>query len=76
MQWYMRIVLDMEIDEAPYFQMDGDVPLGVNIHRRNSAPEITESLPFNDDSSMELWSLGGEQVLRANGIVILNYTLK
>ena len=50
----MRIVLDMEIDEAPYFQMDGDVPLGVNIHRRNSAPEITESLPFNDDSSMEL----------------------
>jgi len=35
-------------------EMDGDVPLGVNIHRRNSAPEITESLPFNDDSSMEL----------------------
>jgi len=35
-------------------EIDGDIPLGVNIHRRNSAPEINESLPFNDDSSMEL----------------------
>lgn len=43
-----------ELSAAFIGEMDGDVPLGVNIHRRNSAPEITESLPFNDDSSMEL----------------------
>ena len=36
------------------FKIDGEIPLGVNIHRRNSAPEINESLPFNDESSMEL----------------------
>jgi len=35
-------------------EIEGEIPLGVNIHRRNSAPEINESLPFNDDSSMEL----------------------
>lgn len=35
-------------------EMDGEIPLGVNLHRRNSAPEINESLPFNDESSMEL----------------------
>merc|ERR1712025_777871 len=32
-------------------EMDGEIPLGVNLHRRNSAPEINESLPFNDESS-------------------------
>ena len=36
------------------FQFDEEIPIGVNIHRRNSAPEINESFPFNDDTSMEL----------------------
>lgn len=31
-----------------------EVPPGVNLHRRNSAPEISEPLPFVDDGSMEL----------------------
>jgi len=35
-------------------EFDEEIPIGVNIHRRNSAPEINESFPFNDDTSMEL----------------------
>lgn len=31
-----------------------EVPPGVNLHRRNSAPEISEPLPFVDDGCMEL----------------------
>jgi len=31
-----------------------EVPPGVNLHRRNSAPEISEPLPFIDDGCMEL----------------------
>ena len=38
-----------------YFsQVEDDIPLGVNIQRRNSAPEISEPLPFVDECSMEL----------------------
>ena len=44
--------------EAPELSSIGevgeDLPLGVNIQRRNSAPEISEPLPFVDESSMEL----------------------
>ena len=33
-----------------------DMPVGVNLQRRNSAPEMSEPLPFlDDDGSMELW---------------------
>jgi len=35
-------------------EVEEDLPLGVNIQRRNSAPEISEPLPFVDESSMEL----------------------
>lgn len=42
--------------EAPELSYNGEieVPLGVNLQRRNSAPEISEPLPFVDDGSMEL----------------------
>jgi len=44
--------------EAPELSSIGEVeeelPLGVNIQRRNSAPEISEPLPFVDECSMEL----------------------
>jgi len=42
--------------EAPELSYIGEieVPLGVNLQRRNSAPEISEPLPFVDDGSMEL----------------------
>jgi len=43
-----------ELSSSFLGEIDGEIPLGVNIHRRNSAPEINESLPFNDESSMEL----------------------
>ena len=35
-------------------QVEDDIPIGVNIQRRNSAPEISEPLPFVDECSMEL----------------------
>lgn len=35
-------------------EVEDDIPLGVNIQRRNSAPEISEPLPFVDECSMEL----------------------
>jgi len=44
--------------EAPELSSIGEVeeeiPLGVNIQRRNSAPEISEPMPFVDECSMEL----------------------
>jgi hypothetical protein len=41
--------------EAPeLYSPEIEVPPGVNLHRRNSAPEISEPLPFVDDGSMEL----------------------
>jgi len=42
--------------EAPELYNNGEieVPPGVNLQRRNSAPEISEPLPFVDDGSMEL----------------------
>jgi len=42
--------------EAPELSYNGEieVPPGVNLQRRNSAPEISEPLPFVDDGSMEL----------------------
>jgi len=41
--------------EAPeLYSAEIEVPPGVNLQRRNSAPEISEPLPFVDDGSMEL----------------------
>jgi len=42
--------------EAPELSHNGEieVPIGVNLQRRNSAPEICEPTTFMDDGSMEL----------------------
>jgi len=42
--------------EAPELSYNGEieVPAGLNLQRRNSAPEISEPLPFVDEGCMEL----------------------
>ena len=53
----VRLTLTGLSSETNYFycfQVEDDIPIGVNIQRRNSAPEISEPLPFVDECSMEL----------------------
>ena len=47
-----RMVVREELSDC--LQVEEDIPIGVNIQRRNSAPEISEPLPFVDECSMEL----------------------
>lgn len=46
-------VVTAEAPELTYGEQ-ADVPQGVNLQRRNSAPEMSEPTPFVDDGSMEL----------------------
>lgn len=46
-------VATAEAPELTYGEQ-ADVPQGVNLQRRNSAPEMSEPIPFVDDGSMEL----------------------
>jgi len=43
-----------EAPDLSNYSQEVEVPLGVNLQRRNSAPEISDPLPFVDDCSMEL----------------------
>jgi len=46
-------VATAEAPELTYGEQ-AEVPLGVNLQRRNSAPEMSEPAPFVDESCMEL----------------------
>ena len=52
----MKIIWFTRIDDGKYlFTQAADVPPGVSLQRRNSAPEMSEPAQFVDHGSMELW---------------------